>query len=132
MTINVTPKVFVRQMKTELPLFLLLFKKFIQMFTWKILELFAKDNKLIAVRYLLAGTDGKNIVESEGKHTFTNGIANKSIDKIVESDITQWLEKDTTQNDSNPIKLAIQNQLLALEKVKKIDFPWLAGTFTIE
>jgi hypothetical protein len=102
------------------------------MFTWKILELFANDNKLVAVRYLLSGTDGKNTVESEGKHTFTDGIANKSLDKIVESDITQWLEKDTTNDGVNAIKLAVENQLKALEKVKKVDFPWLAGTFTIE
>jgi hypothetical protein len=102
------------------------------MFFWKILELFANDNKLVAVRYLLSGTDGKNTVESEGKHTFTDGIANKSLDKIVESDITQWLEKDTTNDGVNAIKLAVENQLKALEKVKKVDFPWLAGTFTIE
>jgi hypothetical protein len=102
------------------------------MFTWKILELFANDNKLVAVRYLLSGSDGKNIVESEGKHTFTDGIANKQIDQIVESDITQWLEKDTTNDGVNAIKLAIINQLKHLETSKKVDFPWLAGTFTIE
>ena len=102
------------------------------MFTWKILELFANDNELISVRYLLSGTDGANTVQSEGKHSFSNGIANKPLDQIVESDIVQWLEKDTTQDDVNAIKLAIENQLKALENVKKVDFPWLAGTFTIE
>jgi hypothetical protein len=102
------------------------------MFTWKILELFANDNKLVGVRYVLSGNNGKNTVESEGKHTFTNGIANKPLDQIVESDITQWLEKDTTNDGVNAIKLAVENQLKAIEKVKKVDFPWLAGTFTIE
>jgi hypothetical protein len=101
-------------------------------FTWGILELFAKEDQLVSVRYLLTGTDGTNTVESEGKHTFTNGTANKSLDKIVESDITQWLEKDTTHDGVNAIKLAVENQLKALENVKKVDFPWLAGTFTIE
>lgn len=101
------------------------------MFTWKILELFADGNKLIAVRYLLSGTDGTNIVESEGNHTFSNGIASKPLDQIVEADIVHWLEKDTTQDDVNAIKLAIENQLKALANVKKVDFPWLAGTFTI-
>jgi len=101
-------------------------------FNWKILELFAQDKKLISIRYLLSGTDNKNTVESEGQHTFTDGIANKQLDQIVESDIVQWLEKDTTQDDVNPIKLAIENQLKAIENVQKVDFPWLAGTFTIE
>ena len=102
------------------------------MFTWKILDLYANDNKLIAVRYLLFGTNGTNTVESEGKHIFSDGIANKPLDQIVESDIVQWLEKDTTQDDVNAIKLAVENQLNNLKIVKKVDFPWLAGTFTIE
>jgi hypothetical protein len=101
------------------------------MFTWKALELFAKDNQLIAVRYLLSATDGTNTIESEGKHTFTDGIANKPLDQIVESDIVQWLEKDTTKDDVNLIKLAVENQLNAINNAKQVDFPWLAGTFTI-
>jgi hypothetical protein len=100
-------------------------------FTWKILELFGNENQLISVRYLLSGSDGKVTVQSEGKHTFSNGIANKSLDQIVESDIVQWLEKDTTQDEVNPIKLAIENQLKTLNTEQKVDFPWLAGTFTI-
>ena len=102
------------------------------MFTWKILELFANDNKLVAVRYLLSGTDGKVTVSSEGKHNFSDGIANKPLDQIVESDILQWLEKDTTQDGVNAIKLAVENQLNSLKTAEKVDFPWLAGTFTIE
>jgi len=102
------------------------------MFTWKPLELFANKNQLIGVRYLLIGTDNKNTVESEGNHIFSDGIANKPLDQIVESDIVQWLEKDTTQDDVNPIKLAVENQLKTIENAKKVDFPWLAGTFTIE
>lgn len=101
------------------------------MFTWTILELFANDNKLISVKYLITGTDDLNIVKSEGNHTFSDGIVNKSLDKIVESDIIQWLEKDTTQDEINPIKLSVENQLKNLKNVEKIDFPWLAGTFTI-
>jgi len=101
-------------------------------FTWKILELFGNENQLISVRYLLSGSDGKVTVQSEGKHTFSNGIANKSLDQIVESDIVQWLEKDTTQDDVNAIKLAIENQLKTLEMAKKVDFPWLVDTFTVE
>ena len=102
------------------------------MFTWSILELFANDSQLTAVRYLLSGTYEKVTVQSEGKHTFSNGIANKSLDQIVESDIIQWLEKDTTQDDINLIKLALENQLNTLENIQKVDFPWLANTFTVE
>ena len=102
------------------------------MFTWKIKELYANGNQLVSVTYLLSGTDGTNTVESKGKHTFSNGIVNKSLADIVESDILQWIEKDTIQDDVNPIKLAIENQLKAIENAKKVDFPWLANTFTVE
>jgi hypothetical protein len=102
------------------------------MFTWKILELFASDNKLVAVRYLLSGTDKTVTVQSEGKHTFSDGLVNKSLEQIVESDILQWLEKDTTIDGVNAIKLAVEDQLKSLKTSEKVDFPWLAGTFTIE
>ena len=101
-------------------------------FQWKILDLFANSEQLVSVTYLLSGTDGTNTVESKGKHTFSNGIVNKSLSDIVESDLVQWLEKDTIQDDVNPIKLAIENQLKAIENAKKVDFPWLANTFTVE
>ena len=102
------------------------------MFTWKFLELFANGDTLVAVRYLLSGSNATNTVESEGKHIFTNGIANKPLSTIVESDLVQWIEKDTTHDDVNLIKLGIENQLKALETAKKVDFPWLANTFTVE
>jgi len=101
-------------------------------YTWTILELFATNNKLLAVRYLLSCTDGINIVKSEGNHQFLDGTVNKLLDQIVESDIIQWVEKDTTQNNVNPIKLTLENQLKSLETTQKVDFPWLAGTFTVE
>ena len=102
------------------------------MFTWKPLELFVSENQLISVRYSIVATDDKYTVESEGNHTFLPGTVNKNLSEIVESDIVQWLEKDTTQNDVNLIKLAIENQLKAIENAKKVDFPWLANTFTVE
>jgi hypothetical protein len=102
------------------------------MFTWKFLELYADRDKLTSVRYLLSGTDGKVTVQSEGKHTFSEGVANKSLDQIVESDLVQWIEKDTTIDNVNAIKLAVENQLKSLQTSEKVDFPWLAGTFTIE
>ena len=102
------------------------------MFTWQFLELFASNDKLAAVRYLLSGTDGKVTVSSEGRHEFKDETVNKSLSETTESDIVQWIEKDTTNDGVNAIKLAIENQLKSLETSKKVEFPWLAGTFTIE
>ena len=101
-------------------------------FEWNFLELFANNDQLISVHYLLIGIDEQNTVQSEGQHIFSNGIVNKPLNQIVETDLVQWIEKDTTQDGINPIKLAVENQLKALNNTKKVDFPWLAGTFTIE
>ena len=101
-------------------------------YTWSFLDLFADGNTLKSVQYLLSGTDGQITVQSSGNHEFSPGVANKPLSTIVESDLVQWLEKDTTQDGVNLIKLAVENQLKTLESTKKVDFPWLAGTFTIE
>ena len=101
-------------------------------YKWDFLELFGNADKLISVRYKLSGKDKDIIVESEGNHVFSEGTANKALSEIVESDIFQWIEKDTTIDGVNPIKLAIENQINQIESTQKVDFPWLAGTFTIE
>ena len=101
-------------------------------YTWEILELFADGNQLINVQYLLSGTDGEVTVQSSGNHEFSPGVANKVLSDIVESDIVQWLEKDTTIDEVNPIKLAIENQINALKNNKKVSFPWLANTFKVQ
>lgn len=105
-------------------------------YKWNFLELFASENQLISVRYLLSADDGQNIAESEGSLIFKPETANKSLADIVESDLVQWAEKDTTVDDVNLIKSNLEDQLknLAIKQtlaVSKVDFPWLAGTFTI-
>ena len=101
-------------------------------YKWDFLELFGNADKLISVRYKLSGKDKDIIVETEGNHVFSDGTANKALSEIVESDIFQWIEKDTTIDGINPIKLSIADQINKIESSKKVDFPWLAGTFTIE
>lgn len=106
------------------------------MFKWKPLELFASENLLVAVRYSMTAEDGEHTVESQGNHTFLPGTVNKDLADIVESDIVQWLEKDTTIDGVNPIKSNLEEQLMKLKledtlAITKVDFPWLAGTFTI-
>ena len=100
-------------------------------YKWTFIELFADEDQLVKVAYLLSGANGETVVESQGTHEFNPGIVNKKLADIVETDLVQWIEKDTTQDDVNLIKLAIENQINAVESSKKVDFPWLAGTFTI-
>ena len=99
-------------------------------YTWKILELFANNDKLLSVRYLLTGTDGINTVESEGKHEFLDGTVITS--EIKQSDVISWIEKDLTQDGINPLKLNLENQLNQLKNLKQVELPWLTNTFIPE
>jgi hypothetical protein len=99
-------------------------------FNWTILETFG-DKTITKVRYLLKAQDEQNTVETEGEHTFFEGTVYKPYSEIKEENLIAWLEKDTTQDDINIIKLNLENQLEALKTSKKIAFPWEAETFTI-
>lgn len=101
-------------------------------YTWNYLELYANDDLLEKVRYLIVADDGVNTVQSEGTHIFKEGTVTKPLSEIVETDLMQWLEKDTTENGVNPIKSNLAEQFKNFEEAKKVEFPWLAGTFTIE
>lgn len=101
-------------------------------FNWVFKELYAKDDVVTGVKYLLTAKDDKNSVETEGNHTFSEGSVTKKLPEILESDIKEWIEKDTTIDEINAIKSGLQNQLNELNNVKKVDFPWEADTFTIE
>jgi len=100
-------------------------------YTWSILEIFG--NQTIAkVRYLLKAQDETNMVQTGGYHEFTEGLVNKPLSQVIESDLIGWLVSDTTQDGVNPIKLNLENQLKSLKINQKIDFPWEKNTFTVE
>jgi len=98
-------------------------------YKWKILEISAEAK---SVHYLLSVTDGVNTIETKGNHVFSDGLINKNFAEIKESDLIGWIESDTTKDDVNALKLNLENQLKALETDKKVDFPWLVDTFTVE
>lgn len=103
-------------------------------YTWTPLELFANGNQLVSIFYQITAVDGEYKVESQGNLTLLPGTANKPLTEIVESDLIQWLDKDTTQDGVNIIKSNLEDQLMKLKTADesvKVDFPWLAGTFTI-
>lgn len=100
-------------------------------YKWSILEVFGNQT-IIKVRYLLKAQDETNTVETEGYHQFSEGVVCKPFAEIKEEDLIRWLDKDTTKNEVNIIKLNLQKQLESLKSSDKADFPWLANTFTIE
>jgi hypothetical protein len=100
-------------------------------YKWSILEVFVNKEIITKVKFLLKANDGENIVETEGYHTFFTGTVYKTYAETKEEDLIRWLDKDTTQEDVNIIKLNLENQLKALKTTQKVEFPWEANTFTI-
>lgn len=90
------------------------------MFTWKILELFS-DCK--GVKYYVSANNGKNTVETEGNYWFPEGKINIPFEQIKEENLIDWIDKEE-------VKFNLTAQLQALDSDKKVEFPWLAGTFT--
>ncbi|CAB4123359.1 hypothetical protein UFOVP42_40 [uncultured Caudovirales phage] len=96
-------------------------------YEWQILSI---SENCASVNYRVTGIEGLNTVTSEGNHVFAEGTVNLPFAQIKQENIIDWLEKDTTQNGVSAIKLNLENQLKALKSNTKVDFPWLAGTFT--
>ena len=90
------------------------------MFTWKILELFS-DCK--SVNYFASITDGKYIAETQGNYLFPEGKVNLPFDQIKEQNLIDWINKEAVESN-------LLAQLQAMDSDKKVDFPWLADTFT--
>ena len=100
-------------------------------FNWSILETFGDGTTITKVRYFVKATDETNFVESEGYHSFSEGVVCKPFEEIKEEDLIRWLDQDTTKDEVNIIKLNLENQLKALKENNKVDFPWETNTFTI-
>jgi hypothetical protein len=101
-------------------------------YKWSILEVFG-DQTIAKVRYLLKAQDEQNTVETEGYHQFSKGAVCKPFAEIKEEDLIRWLDQDTTKDEINIIKLNLEKQLESLKSNSdKVNFPWLANTFTIE
>jgi hypothetical protein len=101
-------------------------------FNWSILETYGDGKTITKVRYFVKAIDETNTVESEGYHSFSEGVICKPLKELKEEDLTRWVEQDTTKDEVNIIKLNLEKQLESLKSSEKADFPWLANTFTIE
>ena len=101
-------------------------------YEWFVLEIYLNNDNIHQVRYKLKAEDEENTVETEGYHSFSEGVVCQPFEEIKEEDLIRWLEQDTTKDEVNIIKLNLEKQLKSLKSSEKADFPWLANTFTIE
>jgi hypothetical protein len=100
-------------------------------YIWKILEVTSIDEVLTHVSYRITATDTINSVISEGNYFFNEKQINIPFADLKESNITQWIDNETTIDGVSKIKLNLDNQLAILNTSSKKDLPWLADTYTV-
>ena len=100
-------------------------------YLWKILEVTSIDEVLTHVSYRITASDTINSVISEGNYFFNEKQINIPFADLKESNITQWIDNETTIDGVSKIKLNLDNQLAILNTSSKKDLPWLADTYTV-
>ena len=100
-------------------------------YLWKILEVTSIDEVLTHVSYRITATDTINSVISEGNYFFDEKQIDIPFADLKESNITQWIDNETTIDGVSKIKLNLDNQLAILNTSSKKDLPWLADTYTV-
>jgi hypothetical protein len=99
-------------------------------FNWKILEISADGELITHAKYHVTAVDeSDNKVETEGNWTFSDKIVKKSFNEITESDVAEWIENETTQDDVNLIKSRLEEQLATLRGNGVVVAPWLPQKF---
>ena len=100
-------------------------------YLWKILEVTSIDEVLTHVSYRITASDTINSVISEGNYFFDEKQINIPFAELKESNITQWIDNETTIDGVSKIKSNLDNQLAILNTSSKKDLPWLADTYTV-
>ena len=98
------------------------------MFTWKILEVSAKDGVITHARYHVTATQDNKSVETEGNWYFDCPTAKVPFDQVTEEMVAGWIEGEAIKDGQCHITARLQEQLEALEDT--VIPPWQPQVFT--
>ena len=98
------------------------------MFTWKILEVSAKEGVITHARYHVTASSEDKSVETEGNWYFDCPTAKIPFDEVTEEMVAKWIEKEAVKDGQCHITARLQEQLEALED--KVIPPWQPQVFT--
>ena len=94
------------------------------MFIWTILEIFATDGVVHAVKYCVE----YNGLKTEGVCQFSSIKVKIPFDKLDAGIVKGWLKNELTVNEVNLVEANLLNQAAGLQN--KVKIPWQAPTFT--
>ena len=94
------------------------------MFNWKILEIFAKNGVVNAVKYSCE-YEG---VTTEGVCAFSSIDVKIPFEQLNEGLVRDWVKQELTVNGINLVESNLAKQVSGLDN--KVQIPWRAATFT--
>ena len=100
------------------------------MFTWKILEISAKDGVITHARYHVTASSEDKSVETEGNWYFYCPTAKVPFDQVTEEMVAGWIEGEAVKDGQCHITARLQEQLEAMEN--KVIPPWQPQVFKPE
>ena len=100
------------------------------MFTWKILDVSAKDSVITHARYHVTATENDKSVETEGNWYFDCPIEKVPFADVTEEMVANWIEQEAVKDGECHITARLQEQLEALEN--KVIPPWQPQVFKPE
>jgi hypothetical protein len=99
------------------------------MFTWKILEVSAKDSVITHARYHVTALQDDKSVETEGNWYFDCPTEKVPFAEVTEEMVTDWIEKEAVRDGKCHITEDLKNQLETLEN--KVIPPWQPQVFKV-
>jgi len=99
------------------------------MFTWKILEVSAKDGVITHARYHVTATQDDKSVETEGNWYFDCPTAKIEFEQVTEEMVASWIEQEAQKDGKCHIIERLKEQLEALEN--KVIPPWQPQVFKV-
>jgi len=100
------------------------------MFTWKILEVSAKDGVITHARYHVTASSEDKSVETEGNWYFDCPTAKVPFEEVTEEMVAGWIEGEAIKDNQCHITARLQEQLEAMEN--KVIPPWQPQVFKPE
>ena len=102
-------------------------------YTWKILDIDAKDGIIKSAKYFCSAQDEETVVETEGNWYFRDpeGKVTPYLD-VTEKQVIEWINSEAIRDGKNLITSRLDEQIAALQNQKPVVAPWLPQVFTPE
>jgi hypothetical protein len=94
-------------------------------YTYKITELFVKNNLIIKAKYILSATDSENTASLTDWVNVIQPSDSPSFDEITEKMVSKWVDLALTVNGFNSAKENLDMQLTELNGAKIIVPSWI-------